>query len=75
MSDYKTVEDNTRHVVQGVVIALIVSIITGAVSSYVTVKMQQRDIDFLKGQVQEVKQQVNDLRRDVYVPRGSAAQR
>lgn len=70
MSDV-TVE-NTRHVAQGVMEALAIAVITGAVSSFITVKVQQRDIETLKEQLAEVKQQVNELRRDVYVPRGNA---
>ena len=65
--------DNTRRVAQGVIEALAIAVITGAVSSFVTVKVQQRDIEALKEQVQEVKREVQDIRRDVYVPRGNTA--
>jgi uncharacterized membrane protein (DUF106 family) len=65
----KIIEDNSRRVTQGVVEAVIIAIVTGAASSFITVKVQQRDIEALQKSVTEVKQELKEIRNDVYVPR------
>lgn len=69
MPQQKMVEDNTRRVTQGVIEALIIAMVTGAASSFVTVKVLERDIVALREDVTEMKQDLEKIRGDVYVPR------
>lgn len=69
MPEQRMIEDNTKRVTQGVIEALVIALVTGAASSFVTVKVLERDIVALREDVAEMKQDLDRIKSDVYVPR------
>jgi hypothetical protein len=51
--------------------ALVIAGVTGAISVYATTKVLENDIEHIKQGHVYIMQQVDQLRKDLYVPRGS----
>lgn len=63
---------NGRRIFEGVAVSVVTALLVGAVSSFVSFKLLERDVLDLKSGLVDLKGEIKMMRNDLYVPKSAS---